>query len=355
MSAENLQLWEKTSLHSASLLNAYGPTEATITSTTFKVPANFKNNGISKGIPIGRPTALRIIYILDQFFNTVPMGVPGELYIGGDCLARGYLNRSELTAEKFVPDSLSKKKGARLYRTGDLARFLPDGNIEFLGRIDHQVKVRGYRIELGEIETMLNQHPAIEEAVVDARAEEIGDKRLVAYFVLSPDFKDKAPSSSELRNYLKENLPDYMVPGIFIPIEQIPRTPIGKIDRKSLPAPDQDRPDLEHEFVAPRNPVEEMIAELWAKTIGIEKVGIYDNFFDLGGHSLMATQIISRLRNTYNVEIPLRKLFEAPTVANLALVIAEAQAAQVGEEELGQMLDELEGLSEEEVEKLLVG
>lgn len=354
MSAENLQLWEKTTLNSAKLLNAYGPTEATITSTTFEVPANFKNNGLSSGLPIGKPTALRHIYILDQFFNPVPIGVPGELYIGGDCLARGYLNRSELTAEKFVPDSLSKIKGARLYRTGDLARFLPDGNIEFLGRIDNQVKVRGYRIELGEIEAMLNHHPAIDEAVVVARAEQEGDKRLVAYFVIKSDFKDQAPSSSELRNYLKENLPDYMVPGIFMPIEQMPRTPIGKIDRKALPAPDQDRPELEHEFVAPRNPVEQMIADLWAKTIGIEKVGIYDNFFDLGGHSLMATQIISRLRNIYNVEIPLRKLFEAPTVANLAMVIAEAQAAQVGEEELGEMLDELEGLSEEEVEKLLV-
>ncbi len=354
MSAENLQLWEKTALNSAKLLNAYGPTEATITSTTFEVPADFKLDGLSQGVPIGRPTALRQVYILDQFFNPVPIGVPGELYIGGDCLARGYLNRADLTAEKFIPDALSQKKGARLYRTGDLARFLPDGNIEFLGRVDHQVKVRGYRIELGEIEAMLQQHPAIEEAVVVARAEQEGDKRLVAYVVPKAEFKDKAPSSSELRNYLKENLPDYMVPGIFMVIEQMPRTPIGKIDRKALPVPDQDRPELEHEYVAPRNPVEQMIAELWAKTIGVEKVGIYDNFFDLGGHSLMATQIISRLRNTYNVEIPLRKLFEAPTVANLALVIAEAQAAQVSQEELGQMLDELEGLSEEEVEKLLV-
>lgn len=353
MSAENLQLWNKTGLNSAKLLNAYGPTEATITSTTFEVPADFMHNGLSLGVPIGKPTALRHIYILDEFFNPVPIGVPGELYIGGDCLARGYLNRADLTAEKFIPDALSQKKGARLYRTGDLARFLPDGNIEFLGRVDHQVKVRGYRIELGEIETLLSQHPAIEEAVVVARAEQEGDKRLVAYFVPRAEFKDKAPSSSELRNYLKENLPDYMVPGIFMAIDQMPRTPIGKIDRKALPVPDQDRPELAHEYVAPRNPVEQMIADLWAKTIGIEKVGIYDNFFDLGGHSLMATQIISRLRNTYNVEIPLRKLFEAPTVANLAMVIAEAQAAQVSEEELGEMLDELEGLSEEEVEKLL--
>lgn len=353
MSTENLQLWEKRALHSTQLLNAYGPTEATITSTTFEVPVNYQNHGLGPGIPIGKPTALRHIYILDQFFQPVPPGVPGELYIGGDCLARGYLNRADLTAEKFIPDPFSQKQGARLYRTGDLARFLPDGNIEFLGRADHQVKVRGYRIELGEIEALLLQHPAIAEAVVVARAEQEGDKRLVGYFVLRADFKDKAPSSSELRNYLKANLPDYMVPGIFMAIDQMPRTPIGKVDRKALPVPDRDRPELEHEYVAPRNPVEQMIADLWAKTIGIEKVGVYDNFFDLGGHSLMATQIISRLRNMYNVEIPLRKLFEAPTVANLALVIAEAQAAQVGEEELGKMLDELDGLSEEEVEKLL--
>lgn len=353
MSTENLQLWEKRALHSTQLLNAYGPTEATITSTIFEVPVNYQNHGLGQGIPIGKPTALRHIYILDQFFQPVPQGVPGELYIGGDCLARGYLNRADLTAEKFIPDPFSQKQGARLYRTGDLARFLPDGNIEFLGRADHQVKVRGYRIELGEIEAMLQQHPAIAEAVVVARAEQEGDKRLVGYFVLKSDVKDKAPSSSELRNYLKANLPDYMVPGIFMAIDQIPRTPIGKVDRKALPVLDQDRPELEHEYVAPRNPVEQMIADLWAKTIGIEKVGIYDNFFDLGGHSLMATQIISRLRNTYHVEIPLRKLFEAPTVANLAMVIAEAQAAQVSEEELGEMLDELEGLSEEEVEKML--
>ncbi len=353
MAAENMERWSRIGLNGAKLLNAYGPTETTITATTFEVPANFKTNGFSQSVPIGKPTALRHIYILDRFFNLVPIGVPGELYIGGDCLARGYLNRADLTAEKFIPDPFSQKKGARLYRTGDLARFLPDGNIEFLGRADHQVKVRGYRIELGEIEALLSQHPAVAEAVVVAQAEQGGDKRLVAYFVPKSDFKDKAPSSSELRNYLKANLPNYMVPGIFMAIDQIPRTPIGKVDRKALPVPDRDRPELKHEYVAPRNPVEQMIADLWAKTIGIEKVGIYDNFFDLGGHSLMATQIISRLRNTYNVEIPLRKLFEAPTVANLAMVIAEAQAAQVGEEELGKMLDELEGLSEEEVEKLL--
>jgi acyl carrier protein len=195
--------------------------------------------------------------------------------------------------------------------------------------------------------------PSIQAAVVVARDDGQTEKRLIAYYVVDPKMQDNPPTGSELRNYLREELPDYMIPGVFVALAELPRTPIGKIDRRALPAPDQDRPDLEREFVAPRNPVEQMIADLWAKTLSIEKVGIHDNFFDLGGHSLMATQIISRLRNTYHVEIPLRKLFEAPTVANLALVIAEAQATEVGEAELGEILDELEGLSEEEVEKLL--
>jgi acyl carrier protein len=308
--------------------------------------------GIKNNIPIGRPMVLRTIYILDKNGNAVPIGVPGELYIGGYCLARGYLNRPDLTSEKFIPDPFSKNPGARLYRTGDLARYLPDGNIDFIGRTDHQVKVRGFRIELGEIESVLNQNQSLKEGVVILREDIPGDKRLIAYLVPG-NGNERALDTVEIRNFMREKLPEYMIPTAFVQLDKIPRTLIGKVDRKALPAPDNDRAELIREYIAPRNPVEEMIANLWAETLGVERVGMNDNFFDLGGHSLMATQIVTRLKKSFHVDIPLRNLFEAPTVANLALSIAEAQAEEIDNAQLDQMLDELEGLSDEEVEKLL--
>jgi amino acid adenylation domain-containing protein len=306
------------------LWNLYGPTETTVWATAYKVEPE------GSSVPIGRPIANTQIYLLDAHLQPVPIGVPGELHIGGIGLARGYLNRPEMTAEKFIPNPFSDEPGTRLYKTGDLARYLPDGNIEFLGRIDHQVKVRGFRIELGEIETVLGRHPTVRETVVMARKDVLGDNRLVAYVV--PNQKP-APTTNELRSFLKRKLPQYMVPSTFMFLDALPLTPNGKVDRRALPAPDRVRPELERAFVAPRTPIEEMLAGIWAEVLGLEEVGIHDNFFELGGHSLVATQVMYRVRAASRVELSLRSLFERPTVAGLAeyvdripLIIQKLQA-----------------------------
>ena len=296
----------------AELYNLYGPTEAAIDVTCWAC-----ERGSNRWtIPIGRPIANTEIYILDSHMQQVPIGVPGELHIGGNGLARGYLNQPELTAEKFVPNPFNGKSETRLYRTGDRARYLPDGNIEFLGRIDNQVKIRGYRIELGEIETILNEHPAVKDNVVVAR--ECGswqEKSLVAYVVLR---QQSASSVAELRSFLKEKLPEYMVPSEFLTLDALPQAPNGKIDRNALPLPDGPRPQLEQGFIDPRTDIEELVAQVWREVLKVEKVGVYDNFFDLGGHSLLATRVGARLRNNFSIDLPLRKLFELPTVAELA-------------------------------------
>ena len=267
-------------------------------------------------ISIGRPIANTQVYILDKHLHPVPIGVPGELHIGGVGLARGYLNRADLTQEKFIPNPFSDRPGSRLYKTGDLARYLPDGKVEFLGRIDNQVKIRGFRIELGEIEATVSQHPEVKEAAVIAREDVPGDKRLVAYIV--PE--TKAPTKSELRSFLKQKLPDYMVPSAFVTLESLPLTPNGKVDRRGLPAPDISAAS-ETTFVAPKTPIEELLAAIWSQVLGIEKIGIHDNFFELGGHSLKATQVISGIRETFGVELPLRQLFSQSTIAELAEAI----------------------------------
>ncbi|MEW6735405.1 MAG: amino acid adenylation domain-containing protein, partial [Acidobacteriota bacterium] len=265
--------------------------------------------------PIGQVIPHAKIYILNQDLQSVPIGVTGELYIGGNGLARGYLNRSDLTAEKFLPDPFSDKEGRRLYRTGDLARYLADGNVEFLGRIDHQVKIRGFRVELSEIEILLRQHDNIREAVVVAWEYKQGQKRLIAYLV-SED--GAVISSRELRSYLKEKLPEYMLPSVFIMLEDFPLTASGKLDRRALPLPDSLGVELEERYVAPDTPVEEITASIWSDLLGVEKVGRNDNFFELGGHSLLATRVISRIRETFQVDIALRCLFEQPTLTDLA-------------------------------------
>ncbi len=355
MQSESLRLWEETPTRSARLLNAYGPTETTITATTFEIPLRF-NRG---HIPIGRPVANRTIYILDRYTNPVPVGVPGELHIGGRRLARGYLDGPELTAERFMPDPFSNEPGARLYKTGDLARYLPDGDIEFLGRVDYQVKIRGFRVELGEIETVLGRHPGVRDVAVliqeakpaSADGEVPGwDKRLVAYLVAK---QQPAPAASELRDFLRKNLPEYMIPSAFVWLDILPRTPSGKIDRRSLPISDHAGPEREDTYVAPRTLVEKDLAQMWAEVLGLERVGIHENFFDLGGHSLMATQLISRVHTAYQVDLPLRRLFEIPTVAGLAAIVEESLLAQEDEAEMVGLLDELEGLSDEEVRQLL--
>src|SRR6185369_14177119 len=287
--------------------NHYGPTEATVVATWAVVAETQVDHTPS----IGRPLPNTQIYLLSPDRQPVPVGACGELYIGGDCLARGYLNRADLTADKFVPNPFSRKPGARLYRTGDLARYLSDGNIEFVGRDDHQVKVRGFRIELSEIEFALGEHPAIRETIVLARDDIPGDRRLVAYIV--PKAEDQgALSNGELRNYLTEKLPAYMVPAAFVWLDALPLTPNRKVDRRALPAPDWVSKELQATFIAPRNPIEEVLVGVWSHVLNVETVGIHHNFFELGGHSLLATQLISQIREVFRVELPLRALFEAP-------------------------------------------
>ena len=292
------------------LINGYGPTE----STTFACchPVAMKDTDGSS-VPLGRPIANTQIYILDAELQPTPIGMAGELHIGGEGLARGYLNRPGLTAERFIPHPFAETPGARLYRTGDLARYLPDGNIEFLRRLNHQVKVRGFRIELGEIEAALRTHPLVAEAVVAARRDGHAAERLVAYVVAH---EGQPPTG--LRQYLGERLPDYMVPQAFVELSEVPLTPSGKVDRKALPAPGP-AGGAESAYVAPRGASEELVAGIWAEVLGVGRVGVEDNFFELGGHSLLATQVISRIRAVLNIEIPLRIMFEQPTVRALAL------------------------------------
>jgi amino acid adenylation domain-containing protein/non-ribosomal peptide synthase protein (TIGR01720 family) len=301
------------------VVNNYGPTENTVVSTSGLVVSNGQDNNISP--PIGRPIGNVEIYILDSYLQPVPVGVPGELHIGGAGLARGYLNRPELTQEKFIPNPFSNESHSRLYKTGDKARYLNDGNIEYVGRIDDQVKIRGFRIELSEIEAVLSQHSDVQLSCVIAREDTPGDKRLVAYVVAHQDCK---PAISELRQFLKAKLPEYMVPSAFVILESLPLTPNGKVDRRALPKPDLDTTLLE-KYVAPRTPIEEMLALLWAQVLKLELVGIYDNFFELGGHSLLATQLVSRIRTWFKVELPLRELFASATVVELAQSIGRLQ------------------------------
>jgi len=343
-----LKRWQRTPLNRVPLLNAYGPTETTITATTFVVRPGMSGSDVPEVIPIGRPVGDRKVYISDSHGNPVPIGVPGELHIGGSCLARGYFNRPDLTAVSFIPNPFSSEPGARLYKTGDLARYLPDGNIEFLGRLDHQVKLRGFRIELGEIEAVLSQHPDAQESVVTARDDGAGDKLLVAYIVPS---RESRPTINMLRNFLKQKLPDYMVPSAFVFLDALPLTPSGKVDRRALPAPDQSRPELESPFVAPRTPVEEALAGIWAEVLKLKQVGVRDNFFDLGGHSLLATQVMSRVRAVLKVELPLRALFEKPTIAELSSVIMAVKEEE--HERFDHLVSELEALSDEEAKRLL--
>jgi acyl carrier protein len=263
---------------------------------------------------VGRPISNTQIYILDQQRQLAPIGVAGELYLGGDGLARGYLHRPDLTSEKFIPNPFSEDSAARLYMTGDLARYFPDGTIEYLGRIDHQVKIRGFRIELGEIESVSGRHPAVEEAVIIAREDVPGDKRLVGYVVPTQE----AVSTSELRQHLKQTLPDYMVPAHFVMLDALPLTPNGKVDRRALPAPDRMRPDLEEVFIAPRTQTEELVAGIWSNVLGLERIGVHDNFFELGGHSLLATRVVARIQQEFEVDLKLMDFFKLPTIAELA-------------------------------------
>ena len=324
--------------NSLQLINAYGPTETTVSAIMYRISAN---TSIAGEVPIGRPFPHLQTYILDRYHQPVPIGIPGELYIGGDGLARGYLNRPELTAEKFIPNPILPQsplnkgrqrvgrvprleatavgRGDRLYKTGDLVRYLPNGNIEYIGRIDKQVKIRGFRIELGEIETVIARHPDIQQVAVIDREDTPGEKKLAAYLVPeNQEFK-----SSELRSFLAERLPYYMVPSAYAKLDSLPITPSGKIDRRALPAPDFSRSELRETFVAPRNDLESKLASIWQEVLKLDSIGVKDNFFDLGGHSLLAVSLLTQIEKTFKQNIPLATFLTVPTIEGLARAISQ--------------------------------
>ena len=306
-------------------------------------------------VSIGKPIANTQIYILDKYGNLVPQGITGEIYVGGDGLAQGYLNMPELTKQRFIFNPFAKNNQKsdeaedRLYKTGDLARWLPNGNIEFLGRIDNQVKIRGFRIELGEIEAVLTQHPNVSETVVIAREDIPGDRRLVAYIVS----QQEQPNSSELRSFLQERLPNYMVPSAFVFLDTMPLNPNGKLDRRALPAPDESSIQSATNFVPPSNPTEEILATIWSEVLGIEKLVFTIASCELGGHSLLATTVVSRINQAFAVELTIRHIFETPTIASLSLAVTQSQSEHTEDEDIADLLAELEGLTDEEVQQLL--
>jgi len=330
------------------LINSYGVSEATIDSTWFE--SGELGPGDTQLVPIGRPFANNQLYVLDAHQQPVPAGIAGELFIGGEGVARGYCHRPELTAERFVPAPFSTEPGARLYRTGDRARYLPGGDLEFLGRADTQVKLRGFRVELGEIEAALGKHPSVQGAAVLLREDPGTPRRLVAY-VVGPDLSDMAV----LRDHLRERLPDYMVPAVFVRLDAIPLSPNGKVDRKAFPAPDAAQRTGEQQLVEPRSETEASLLALWRDVLGQTSLGVTDDFFDVGGHSLLATQIISRANTMFDVKLPLRVLFEHPTIAGLAEQVVLAQLEGVDEAALASAMEEVGGLSDADLEELLEG
>jgi amino acid adenylation domain-containing protein len=326
----NIEIW-----------NVYGPAESTANAIAGRITA-------TETITLGRPIANTETLILDSNLQPVPVGVPAEIYIGGDGLARGYRGQPDLTADRFIPNPLSNKPGARLYKTGDIGLYRPDGRIEFIGRTDDQVKIRGFRVELGEIETVLRQHALVRDAVVIAREQAPGARQLAAYVVSNPGTTLPA---GELRSFLKQKLPEYMLPSALVFLDSLPLTASGKVDRLALPDPGDSQSDLKQLFAPPRDTVEKLIAEIWAEILKLEQVSINDNFFDLGGHSLLAIQVVSRLRKTFATEVSVRTLFENPTVAELGLQIAALQSAGAPRQ-LADVLADLESLSDEAAQQL---
>jgi amino acid adenylation domain-containing protein/non-ribosomal peptide synthase protein (TIGR01720 family) len=325
LTAETVAFWRQHA-PSSRLINEYGPTETVVGCCVHEITPDDATTG---AIPIGRPIANTELYILDAELHPVPLGVSGELFIGGVQLGRGYWQRPALTAERFIPHPFSATPGARLYRTGDIARYLPDGRIDCLGRVDHQVKIRGFRIELGEIEAVLGQFPTVAEAVALVREDVPGERRLVAYLVLHPE---QALEPDALRAFVKEQLPDYMMPNTFVALDAFPLTPNGKVDRKALPAPDGARPALAKGFTAPRNDIEERLAKIWSRLLGIDQVGVHDDFFELGGDSIISIQVIAQARQV-GIHLTPKQLFDHHTIAALAAVAA-TQRSTMGEQEL---------------------
>ena len=308
------------------LYNLYGPTEAAI-DVTAQV---WDSRTALANVPIGHPIANTRVYVLDPGFRPVPLGALGHLHLGGVQLARCYLRRPELTAERFVPDPFSTTGGERLYRTGDLARWLPDGRLEFLGRLDHQVKVRGFRIELGEIEAALARHPAVRETVVTVREDTPGDRRLVAYVVATNGERLAAP---QLRGFLQTTLPDYMVPAAFLFLDALPLSPNGKLDRRALPAPGTERPDLEEAYVPPQSEIERTLAGLWLEVLKVERVGVRDNFFNLGGDSLLLLRLHLKICSLFTTDLVITDLFRYPTISSLAARLSDGETGASSREE----------------------
>lgn len=319
--AQNIAFWQKYAPDTI-LVNEYGPTETVVGCCIYLV--NDKQQ--SGSIPIGRPIGNTQLYVLDRHLQPVPIGLVGELHIGGQGMARGYLNLPELTAEKFIPNSFSNKPGERLYKTGDLARYRRDGTLEFLGRIDNQVKLRGFRIELGEIEAVILEHPGVQESVVVVREDVPNNQRLVAYIVLKADL---STSISELSQFLKQKLPEYMVPSAYLQLDALPLTSNGKIDRKSLLVVEKFRPELKVNYLPPTTEVEQIIAAVWQEVLHLEKVGIHDNFFDIGGHSLLIAQVHSQLKELLQQDLSIIELLEHPTIDSLAKYLNEGKDAQL--------------------------
>lgn len=317
------------------LVNNYGPTECTVVATSGPVYSNESTHQLP---PIGSPIANTQVYILDESGKQVPMQTAGELHIGGIGVARGYRNRPDLTRERFIPDPFGANPGGRLFKTGDVARFLPDGQIAFLGRRDEQVKVRGFRVELNEVTATLDEHPHIQQSVVLAREVAPGDTRLIAYFVA---VARSQPTLGELRNFLEARLPDFMVPATFVRLEKLPLTANGKVDRMSLPAADEINTLRDAAYTAPRTDMEKTIAGILERLLELEHVDVEENFFSLGGHSLLGAQLVARLRDTFQIEVPLRVIFESPSVAELSSEIDRLLVAKV------------EAMSEKEVQRLL--
>ncbi|MBW4506977.1 MAG: amino acid adenylation domain-containing protein [Scytonematopsis contorta HA4267-MV1] len=309
--AENITFWQDVAPDTI-LVNEYGPTETVVGCCVYQVPVG---KGSSGSIPIGKPIANTQLYVLDKYLQPVPIGVPGELHIAGIGLARGYLNQAELTALKFIPNPFSNNEGDRLYKTGDLVRHLPTGDIEYIGRIDNQVKIRGFRVELGEIEAAINNHPSVSASVVIIREDKPGKQTLVAYVTLHPEQTLTIP---ELRSFLQNKLLDHMIPTAFMILEGLPLTSNGKVDRQALPIPNNLRPELEAAYVVPQTEVEKTIASIWQKALNIEKIGIHDNFFEIGGHSLLLVTVHSQLQVIFKTELSTLDLFRYPTISSLA-------------------------------------
>src|SRR6185295_7364439 len=348
--AARLRTWAAFAGRTRSFLSSYGPTEAAVTTTIWQTTGGEVAALTAPLVPIGQPLSNVQVYVLDRKLRPVPCGMAGELFVGGAGLARAYLGRPDLTAEVFLPDPLSGDPGGRLYRTGDLGRRRTDGELEFLGRADHQLKIRGFRVEPGEIEAALARFPGVRQVAVAAREETPGNPYLVAYVALQ---EGGVADHDALRAFLSGLLPSYMIPAAFVTLAELPVLPSGKLDRAGLPAPTPFRSERSESFVAPRDPLEQILAEIWAQVLRVESVGVFDHFFELGGHSLLATQALARIRETFEIELQLRSLFEEPTVAGLAATLRNSPDADKVEKTAALRI-ELAGLSDEEVEALLL-